>query len=241
MAFHERRCLKDASALYQKVLARDPPADPTPEQSAAARKFLPRFFTTPNEFFPLNDLVVVVHPDKPIIAYHLFWDDDIDFPEDNDPCDHEIVWIEYDPARLQVTQVHTYFHGRILRTDQAAADANAHGGRAWIGVEWGKHGSLPWDAAGVKSGASEPLLKSHWDKLHNRGSRLPDHPLARDWPRKFPGDFDAYRDFAVPVDAAPLLEKKRLIKVSRWANAVLNQHCLRYNFAAKRDWPWVPE
>ena len=30
-----------------------------------------------------------MHPQRRLIAYHFFWEDDIDFPEDNDPCDHE--------------------------------------------------------------------------------------------------------------------------------------------------------
>jgi hypothetical protein len=29
-----------------------------------------------------------------------------------------------------------------------------------------------------------------------------------------------------------------MIKVSRWANAVLDQHFLPYNFAPKQEWPW---
>ena len=46
----------------------------------------------------IRDLVAIHHPVQPWIAYHLFWGDDIDFPEDNDPADHEIVWVAYDPA-----------------------------------------------------------------------------------------------------------------------------------------------
>lgn len=237
-AFHERHCLNDASAVYVKILELDPPREPTQQQLAAALKFAPRLYATPNEFFALNDVVAVIHPERPIIAYHLFWDDDIDFPDDNDPTDHEIVWIEFDPATQRTTQVYTYFHGKILRTVRAAADANDHDGRAWIGVEWGKHGSLPWDAAGVESGVPESLLKENWETLHNKGIRRPDHPLARGWPREFSGSFDAYRNFSVLVDPLPLLKQKRLIKVSRWGNAVLNQHCLRYNFAPKTEWPW---
>ncbi len=240
MAAHEKRCLNDASAFYLQVLKLDPPAEPSSDQAALVSKLAPRLYTVSGEFFPLNDVVAVIHPDKPIIAYHLFWDDDIDFPEDNDPTDHEIVWIEYHPTSRKVTGVATYFHSRILRTDQAAADANAHGSRAWIGVEWGKHGSLPWDAAGVNSGKPEGLLQEDWEILHTKGRRLPDHPLARGWPLKFTGDFNAYRDFSVLVDPLPLLKKKQLIKVSRWPNAVLNQHCLRYNFAPKSEWPWSP-
>src|SRR5262245_8607654 len=168
IAFHERRCLNDASTFYRQVLALDPPKEPSPAQLAAVMKFAPRLYTTPNEFFPLTDVAAVIHPDRPLIGYHLFWGDDIDFPDDHDPTDHELVWVEYDPASLEVRQVYTYFHDYILRTDKAAADANAHAGRAWIGVEWGKHGSLPRDAAGVSGGAPNSLLKEDWQVLHTK-------------------------------------------------------------------------
>jgi len=237
-AFHERRALNDAASFYRKVLELDQPRDARPEEVALALRFLPRLHAVPGEYFPLKDIVAVLHPDRPIIGYHLFWEDDVDFPDDNDPCDHEIVWIEYAPGSLQITRVYTYFHGTILQPAAAVEEANAHSGRAWIGVEWGKHGSVPWDAAGLKSGPPNATLKENWEVLHTQGTRLPDHPLAKGWPRVFPGDFEAYRNFAVPVDAAPLLKSRSLIKVSRWPNAVLSQHCLRYNFAPKTEWPW---
>ena len=240
MAFHERRCLNDAARFYQRVLTLDSPKEPTPEQIDLALKFAPRLYTVPSEFFPLKDIVAIIHPDKPVIGYHLFWEDDVDFPDDNDPCDHEIVWIEFDAASQRVTRVYTYFHQRILQPLEAVAEANAHGGRAWIGVEWGKHGSLPWDAAGIKSGKPESLLKEDWEILHTRGTRRPNHPLARGWPKQFRGDFDEYRNYSVLVDAVPLLKNKMFVMVSRWSNAVLNQHCLRYNFAPKTEWPWSP-
>jgi hypothetical protein len=41
----------------------------------------------------------------------------------------------------------------------------------------------------------------------------------------------------VPGDSRPLLQERDLIYVSRWANATLNRYCLRYNFAAKTEWP----
>jgi len=238
MAFHERRCLDDASILYRKVLELDPPADPDPDQFATVLRYAPRLYTIASEFFPLTDVVAIVHPDKPVIAYHLFWDDDIDYPDDNDPTDHEVVWIEYDPITKAVVQVSTYFHGEILQEDAAVRDANANSGRAWIGVEWGKHGSVPWDAAGVKSGRPNQEFKKNWETLHATGTRMPNHPLARGWPRGFSGNFDAYRDFSTPVDPSPILKVKRMIKVGRWANAILDQHFLPYNFAPKQEWPW---
>jgi hypothetical protein len=238
MAFHERRCLDDASELYRKILALAPPAAPSPDQVAAVLRYAPRLYTVAGEFFPLSDVAAIVYPDKPVIGYHLFWGDDIDYPDDNDPIDHEVVWIEYDPITKAVVRVSAYFHEDILQGDPAVRDANANGGRAWIGVEWGKHGSLPWDAAGIRSGRPNQELKKNWEVLHTQGTRAPDHPLARGWPRRFSGDFDAYRDFSTLVDPSPLLKAKQMIKVGRWANAILDQHFLPYNFSPKQEWPW---
>jgi len=36
-----------------------------------------------------------------------------------------------------------------------------------------------------------------------------------------------------------LLRERKLIFVSRWPNAVINQYALRYNFAPKTEWPWL--
>jgi hypothetical protein len=76
--------------------------------------------------------------------------------------------------------------------------------------------------------------------LHNEGRKRQDHPLARGWPLKFTGDFSAYQNFSVEIDPRALLQERKLMIVSRWPNAAINQHCLRYNFAPKTEWPWLP-
>lgn len=233
---HGKRNLGDSTPLYKQLLTADPPASPTAEQRALVLKFAPRLHNVPDEFFPLKDIAAILHPEKPIIAYHLFWEDDLGFPSDNDPCDHEVVWVEYDRTTQQVVRVSTYWHGRIVTTDAATADANAHGGRPWIGVEWGFHGSIPLQAMG-KVKVVDDILRDHWNSAHSGAkSRIPD-PLARGWPQNYSGDFAAFTTFSVPNDPRPLLRDRDLIYVSRWANATLNRYCLRYNFAAKTEWP----
>ncbi|MFO1446962.1 MAG: hypothetical protein U1F61_02195 [Opitutaceae bacterium] len=237
-AAHDRRSLDEASEHYRRVLDADRWRDPTPEERERVLALAPRLFLVAGEFFPLKDIVAVVHPDRPIIGYHLFWEDDLDFPADNEPADHEIVWIEYQPGTHTVTRVQTYLHGYVAEGPEAVADANRQGGRAWIGVEWGKHGSLPRGAAEDAAGARR-VLEHNWKALHTTGRRLPDHPLARGWPLKFEGDLAAYTAFSVAFDPRPLLEGRGLIRVSRWPNATLQQTCLRYNFAPKTEWPWL--
>jgi hypothetical protein len=235
---HGKRNLGDSTPLYRQLLAADAPVEPTAEQRALVLKFAPRLMLVPNEFFPLKDIAVILHPERPIIAYHLFWEDDLGFPSDNDPCDHEVVWVEYDRATQRVTRVSTYWHGHIASTDAAADDANSHDGRPWIGVEWGFHGSLPWQALS-KVKVVDEILQAHWDTAHNKLKLRPPDPLARGWPREFAGNFAAFTNYAVPLDPRPQLREPGLIYVSRWANATLNRYCLRYNFAAKTEWPWL--
>jgi hypothetical protein len=106
-------------------------------------------------------------------------------------------------------------------------------------VEWGKHGSLAWGAPDGAEGAGK-VLHHNWTALHNEGRKKQDHPLARGWPLKFTGDFPAYKNFSVEVDPRGLLQERKLTIVSRWPNAAINQYCLRYNFAPKTEWPWLP-
>jgi hypothetical protein len=235
---HGKRNLGDATPLYKQLLTAEPPGEPSAAQRALVLKFTPRLMLVPHEFFPLKDIAAILHPDKPIIAYHLFWEDDLGFPSDNDPCDHEVVWVEYDPATQRVTRVFTYWHGKIVSTDSAAADANSHAGRPWIGVEWGFHGSVPWQALGQIQAVDE-TLRSHWDNAHNQMKSRPRDPLARGWPTEFAGDFAAFTRYSVPFDPRPRLRDPGLVYISRWANATLNRYCLRYNFAAKTEWPWL--
>ena len=236
LAAHLKRNLGDSTPLYNRLLALDPPAAPTAAQRELVQRFAPRLHNVPAEFFPLKDIAAILHPDKPIIAYHLFWEDDLGFPSDNDPCDHEVIWVEYDRATLKVVRVSTYWHGKIVTTDAATADANAHGGRPWIGVEWGFHGSVPFGAPG-KVQAVDDTLRSHWERAHNPPKDRPRDPLARGWPAGYPGDFAAFTKFTVPNDPRPMLRERDLVYVSRWANATLARYCLRYNFAAKTEWP----
>jgi hypothetical protein len=84
VAYHLRRCLDDASREYMRALELDPPRDLTDKEWQLVRRFTPRVYVTASEFFPLKDFAVILNPADRLIAYHFFWEDDIDFPEDND-------------------------------------------------------------------------------------------------------------------------------------------------------------
>ncbi|RMF38791.1 MAG: hypothetical protein D6759_00445 [Chloroflexi bacterium] len=237
MALHLKGRLREAGRLYARLLEADPPRPPTEEEQALVLRYAPRLFVTPQEPFPLLDVIAILHPERPLIAYHLFWEDDIDYPEDQEPCDHELVWVAYDPERGSVTGVYTYYHGQILDGTEAVAEAARHEGRPWIGVQWGKHGSLPYGWEAIGGGTVLQNMRRTYRRLSTEGHRLRNHPLAAGWPATFTGTWEEFVDFSRLVDSREWLRRERTIFVSRWGNAVLDQYALRYNFHPKLDWP----
>jgi hypothetical protein len=256
---HERRSLDEASREYARTLELDPPRDPGPAELERVRRFAPRVYVTPTEFFPLKDVAAIVHPSRPLIAYHFFWEDDIDFPEDNDPCDHELMWVEHSPDGTAISKIWTYFHGRILEGGTAALDeARRHRMRPRVNVQWGKHGSMPtgWETLSITAtegdverkylSLNRPLtLKAYneatFKKLSTEGRRLMSHPLGRrlGWPDRFVGNWEAFVDFTRPVETLEWLDRTKMIKISQWNSATIDQHFLPYNFRPKTEWPVV--
>ena len=248
VAAHLERNLSVASALYGKVLSLEPPRPASAEQIGLVWRFAPRLFTTASEPFALRDAAAIVHPTSRTIAYHLFWEDDIDFPDDNDPCDHEVVWVRYAADGKTREQVWTYFHGRIL-PGPAGSD------RARVNIQWGKHGSLPenWREQRIRPYVSElpdgipqsvqPIaleeyLDGAYRKLSSSGRRLRDHPIAArfGWPDRFSGRREDFLSFPREVDMRSMLTGHTVL-VSRFNNATLNRWILPYNFRPKTEWP----
>jgi hypothetical protein len=255
--FHLQRRLDEASREYSRALQLDPPRAPTADELSLIRRFAPRVYTTPDELFSLKDAAAILHPTDRLVAYHLFWEDDIDFPDDNDPCDHEVVWVRYSPDRRSIEGFWTYFHARILEGDaQALHDAREHGMRPRTNVQWGKHGSMPlgWEQMKIVADAGDlereyyPIgqaisltdyNRGIWNKLRNEGRRSQQHPLSRrlGWPDRFSGGWERFVDFSHLVDPLKLINGSRMVSVSRWNSAVINQHFLAYNFRPKIEWP----
>jgi hypothetical protein len=253
---HLRRSLDEASAEYGAALRLDPPRAPTAAERRLVERLAPRVFVTRWEPFALRDVAAVIHPTLPIIAYHLLWDDDVDYPDDNDPSDHELVWVGYKPDGT-LERFWTYFHGRILDGGSGAvADAVAHDMRPAVLVQWGKHGSMPvgWRSQSIEPAAGEteagfypigtPITlgaynRGTFDKLVTVGAREADHPLARlsAWPRRFSGTWEEFSRFDRSIDALAVLRARSMVAVSRWNSATLNQRFLRYNFRPKVEWP----
>src|SRR5687768_6004685 len=81
-------------------IASDSPAE-------LARSLAPVLHVQRDEWFELSRIVAVVHPTRPIIAYHLLWRDDVNgsgIPF-TVPTDEEIVWIGYDSTTRKPTDM----------------------------------------------------------------------------------------------------------------------------------------
>jgi hypothetical protein len=220
---HLKRRLGEASQAYDKALKLAPPREPSSDERALILRVAPRVLANPSDPFPLIDAAAVLHPAEPWIAYHFFWEDDIDFPDDNDPCDHEVVWIRLDETRSRAVEHFAYYHGRILR----APPGDVH-------VQWGKHGSIP---SRVSGGAVDQDQRRTFERLSTRGRQSADSPLGKNWPWKFTGPWEKYNSFTAPAPLGELLRRKGYMIVSCLNNAAINRHFLRYNFAAKTEWP----
>ena len=101
-----------------------------------ARSLAPVLYLQRDERFPLSRVVAVVHPTRPVIAYHLLWRDDINgaWIPFTVATDQEVIWVGYDPTGAPA-DVWTYWHGTLLHTKLPKAQVA-------INVQWGKHGSM---------------------------------------------------------------------------------------------------
>jgi hypothetical protein len=228
-AFHRERRLTEASERYTRVLKADPPRELTASEKALVRTSAPVLRVHPREPFALKDAAAILHPSGEWIAYHLFWEDDIDFPDDNDPCDHEVVYVRLREGKP--VEHWTYFHGRLLRA------ANPAIGPAIVNVQWGKHGSIP--AGGEYREQLKAEQDRTWKRLSTVGRQDADSPLGRGWPLKYEGSRESFDDYSRTVDLMETIEKSGYWLVSRWNNATINRYFLRYNFAAKTEWPAI--
>ena len=160
-----------------------------------ARSLAPVLYLQRDERFPLSRVVAVLHPDKPIIAYHLLWRDDVSgsWIPFTVATDQEIVWVGYDPSGAP-TDVWTYWHGTILHTPWPRSQVA-------INVQWGKHGSLPRGL--VESSLPSPKKLNFFFAATR--FLVPDAFLGRivrGGPVLFPHSYNRYRDFSrvVPIN-----------------------------------------
>jgi hypothetical protein len=137
--------------------------------------------------------VAVVHPTRPIIAYHLLWHDDVHgawIPR-TIPTDQEIVWVGYEASGAP-TDLWTYWHGKTLHADWRGRGTPA------VDVQWGKHGLLPHGIIESDLPRFRTLNAFYayaqlgvWDILLGR--------ITRPGPSGFFHSYGRYRDFSRTV------------------------------------------
>jgi hypothetical protein len=180
-----------------------------------------------DEWFALSRIVAVVHPSKPVIAYHLLWRDDVNgsgIPF-TVATDQEIVWIGYDSVSRRPTDMWTYWHGTILHTDWRERGAPA------VNVQWGKHGLLPRGIVESDLPASKKLNGFYaftW-------LSLPDiwiGQLTRRGPWCFCHGYARYRDFSRVM---PIADSLHAIVRTENPDATLRAVFGRYS--KKPAWP----
>jgi hypothetical protein len=164
---------------------------PTTDSGAMlATALAPILYVQRDEWFPLERVVAVIHPSRPVIAYHLLWRDDVNgsWIPFTVPTDEEVLWVGYDSTQAP-TDLWTYWHGTLLHA------AWLDRGQVAIDVQWGKHGSLPHGL--IESDL--PRIKKLNDFYAFTWLSLPDMwlgNLTRRGPWCFCKSYRRYRDFS---------------------------------------------
>ena len=93
------------------VVANALPSDDPDAQMA--RALAPVLYLQRDEWFQLERIAAVIHPNRRIIGYYLLWSDDVHgaWIPFTKPTDEEIVWVGYDSTKAP-SEVWTYWHGR---------------------------------------------------------------------------------------------------------------------------------
>lgn len=165
----------------------------TSEDARLARALAPLLYIQRDEWFPLERVVAVLHPKRPVIAYHLLWQDDVNgaWIPWSKPTDEEIVYVGYDSSGA-AADIWTYWHGDIVHADWRSR------GQVAIDVQWGKHGSLPHGL--IESDL--PAFRKLNDFYAFTWFGLPDiwlGNLTRPGPWCFCHGYARYRDFSRPL------------------------------------------
>ncbi len=198
---------------------------PTNSAAILARSLAPVLYLQRDERFPLSRAVAVVHPTRPIIAYHLLWRDDVNgsWIPFTIATDQEIVWIGYDPTGAPV-EVWTYWHGKILHTMWPKSQVA-------INVQWGKHGSMP------RGMLESDLPRFQTLNMFFASTRLliPDMLLSRAMrggPASFPYGYARFRDFSREL---PIVD--RLDAIVRTEDPDPHLRAVFGKYSKKPAWP----
>lgn len=196
-------------------------------------RFAPFLHLHSKEPYRIVLVIPVFHPRKPLIAYHIIFDGEALRVGEGKSFDNEIVWVHYDPITLKITDVSTYWHRTVLRSDSCVIDARNSDQRPKIDVQWGQHGMLP---LGWKHlAAIRPLLELRL--YYNLACHLDMIQQAEKdkFPASFKGSYDDYTRFTIRVDVGDYISESD-ITVAENSQAFLESR-LGSSFSVKKDWP----
>jgi hypothetical protein len=200
---------------------------PTDSASRLAHRLAPLLYLQRDEWFPLERAVAVVHPTRPIVAYHLLWQDDVHgaWIPHTVPTDEEVVWVGYDSSGAP-TDLWTYWHGKVLHTNWRGRGTPA------VDVQWGKHGLLP---RGIIDSDLPPLRTLNAFYLYHQLGVLDIllGRLTRPGPSGFFHSYARYRDFSRVRWVGDLLD---VVIRSEHPNDAL-QAVFGKPFSRKPSWP----
>ena len=204
---------------------------PSDSGAMLAHSLAPLLYVQRDEWFPLQRVVAVLHPQRPVIAYHLLWQDDVNgsWIPFTVPTDEEVIWVGYDSTRAP-TDLWTYWHGTLLHADWRER------GQVAVDVQWGKHGSMPHGL--IESDL--PSIKKLNDFYAFTWLSLPDiwlGNLTRRGPWCFCHGYARYRDFSRQVPLSTRLDVVVRAEDAREAlGAVFGRP-----YSRKTPWPSAPE
>ncbi len=225
-------CGQNRSLMSPKVISYRE-EQPTPFDLAL--RFAPRVYVNPTEPYRLEDLIVFIHPQRPLIAYHLLWEDDSIGPGRGKEGDHEIAWVEYDPISLKLVDVWALWHRGILHTDESVIEAKDHHQRPKFFVQWGQHGMLPvgWEKLSTARPRAELRLHFALSKSIQLGPYTGSKNIDS---LKFQGDYCDYLTFSELVDLRQYVRPAKVI-VGADSNAVMSE-MISYSISLKEPWPY---
>jgi hypothetical protein len=199
-----------------------------------AVRFAPRLFLNDQEPYELKTVIPVFHPCRPLIAYHLFFEDDAVYSGEGKSMDHELVWVQYDPVTLMVMDVFTFWHRTVLRTSECVMDAKSGGQRPCINVQWGQHGMLPEDWQGLNTVRPRLELVLHYSLVARGKSASAEGAAGGDV--VFHGSYEEYTSFTWYVDSTPYIREENIITSENPADDISSR--ISGSYAEKKEWPY---
>jgi hypothetical protein len=199
-----------------------------------AIRFAPRLYQNPIEPYQIKDVLVIIHPAKPLISYHFIWEDDNLTPGFGFDSDHEVAWVEYDPISLNITDFWTLWHRGILHSDQSVIDAKIHGQHPSIFVQWGKHGLLPSGWEQISTSRLDVELNTHYIMAKANPYNINGH--RKDETSRFLGSYSEYIAFDKMVDIKQYIKSDKVI-IAIDSNKAIKK-MLSYRIMSKQTWPY---